>query len=275
MNILSELNLNELGTSGVITAVIAVLTLLGFIKGAVKLVFLLFSIAGAGYAAYWGSEEGLTYLQRSWPAAPEQLGNVFAIICGLVVFYLLSKIFGFFTDPFENSNFIARFAFGIPAALVSLIAASGLVWLSLNFLKSKGAESEIKYWLSQDNINADTRLKTYPTLANLKHRFESSTIGKKIAGIYKIHESEKHNLAKLLVIANTSADKINQLAQDQRVRNILLSPEVRNLMNDSSIRKQISENDVHGLLSNPRLKQALNDKQLMNDLISVSSEQLK
>ncbi len=275
MNILSELNLNELGTSGVITAVIAVLTLLGFIKGAVKLVFLLFSIAGAGYAAYWGSEEGLTYLQRSWPAAPEQLGNVFAIICGLVVFYLLSKIFGFFTDPFENSNFIARFAFGIPAALVSLIAASGLVWLSLNFLKSKGAESEIKYWLSQDNINADTRLKTYPTLANLKHRFESSTIGKKIAGIYKIHESEKHNLAKLLVIANTSADKINQLAQDQRVRNILLSPEVRNLMNDPSIGKQISENDVHGLLSNPRLKQALNDKQLMNDLISVSSEQLK
>ena len=83
------------------------------------------------------------------------------------------------------------------------------------------------------------------------------------------------NLAKLLVIANTSADKINQLAQDQRVRNILLSPEVRNLMNDPSIGKQISENDVHGLLSNPRLKQALNDKQLMNDLISVSSEQLK
>lgn len=272
---ISELNVNELGTSGIIMAVIAVLTLLGFIKGAVRLVFLLFTLAGAGYAAYWGSEEGLNYLHKSWPAAPESLGNVFAVICGLVAFYILSKIFSFFTDPFENSGLISRIAFGIPAALVSLVAASGLVWLSLNFLKDKGAESEIKYWITQDDTNSDTRLKNYPKLASLKHSFQESSVGKKIANLYKLHESEKHNLAKLLVIANTSADKINSLAQDERVMKILRNPKVRSLMNDPTIRKQIGENDVQALLSNPDLKSALKEKQLMEDLISISSEQLK
>jgi hypothetical protein len=272
---LSELNLNELGTSGVIIAVIAVLTLLGFIKGMVKLVFLLFTIAGSGYAAYWGSEEGLTYLQRSWPEAPGALGNVFAVICGLIAFYFLSKIFSFFANPFENSNLISRIAFGIPAALVSLIAASGLVWLSLNFLKDKGSEGEIKYWITQDDTNTATRLKNYPTLANLKQRFESSSMGKKMANLYKLHEGEKHNLAKLLVIANTSADKINKLSQDERVMKILDHPEVRELMKNPTVRQQIAENDVQGLLGNPDLNDALKDKKLMADLTSISSEPLK
>ena len=272
---INELNVNELGTSGIIIAVIAVLTLLGFIKGAVKLVFLLFTIVGSGYAAYLGSEEGLSYLQKSWPAAPEALGNVFAVISGLVTFYILSKIFSFFTDPFENSNFISRIAFGIPAALISVVAASGLVWLSLNFLKDKGAESEIKYWITQDDSNADTRLKDYPKLASLKHSLQESSVGKKISGLYKSHESEKHNLAKLLVIAKTSTGKIKELAQDDRVMKILRNPKVRSLMNDPTVQKQIADNDVRGLLSNQDLKGALKEKQLMEDLISISSEQLK
>jgi len=275
MTYLSELNVNELGTSGIITAVIAVLTLLGFIKGAVKLVFLLFSLAGGGYAAYWGGNEGLLYLQRSWPAAPESSGTIIAVVCGLLAFYFLSKIFGFLTNPFENSNFIARFAFGIPAAIVSLVAASGLVWLSLDFLKEKGAEGEIEYWLSQDDTDENSRLKDYPKLADLKHLFDSSTIGKNISSLYKTSDGEKHNLAKLLVIANTSAAKISELAKDERVRNVLKNPDVRRLMSDATIRKQIAENDVQGLLENKDLQSALGEKQLKEDLISIASEQLK
>lgn len=275
MTILSELNLNELGTSGIITAVIASLTLLGFLKGSVKLVFLLFTIAGSVYAAYWGSEEALTYLQRSWPAAPGALGSVFAVICGLVSFYFLSKIFSFFTNPFENSNLISRIAFGVPAALVSLLAATGLVWLSLNLLKDKGAEGEIKYWISQDNENAATRLKNYPTLANLKQRFESSIMGKKMANIYKLHDREKYNLAKLLVISSTSGEKITKLAENERVKKVLRNPEVRKLMNDTTVRKLIAENNVQGLLMNPDLNIALTEKKLMDDLISISAEPLR
>jgi hypothetical protein len=275
MIILSELNLSEISTSGMIIAVIVILTLLGFIKGVVRLIFLLFTIAGAGFAAYWGSEEGLIYLQKYWPEAPEQLGSVFAIICGLIAFYLLSKIFGFFTNPFENSSLISRIAFGVPAALVSLVAASGLVWLSLNLLKDKGSEGEIKYWITQDDTNTGTRLKKYPVLADLKQRFESSGIGKNVANLYKLHESEKHHLAKLLVIASTSADKISQLSQDERVMKILRNQQVRKLMRDPSIRQQIAENDIQGLLANPHLQDALKEKQLMDDLASISAEQLK
>jgi hypothetical protein len=275
MIFLSELTPGEIGTSGIIIAVITILTVLGFVRGAVKLIFLLFTIAGAGYAGYWGSQEGLTYLQRQWPAAPEQLGSVFAVICGLIAFFFLSKIFSFFTDPFENSDFISRVAFGVPAALVSLIAATGLVWLSLNFLKDKGAEGEIKYWITQDDENKDARLKSYPTLANLKRSFESSGVGKKMADLYKLHDREKFNLAKLLVIASTSKEKIKELGEDERVVKIMRNLEVRKLMNNTGLRKQIAGNDVQGILANPLFNEALQDKSLMKDLISINSKELR
>jgi len=266
MTFLAELNVSDIGASGLLIGIIAVLTLLGFIKGAVKLVFFLFTLAGAGYAAYWGADEGLSYIQKSWATAPESLGNILAVVCGLIAFYFLSKIFGFFTDPFENSSFIARFAFGIPAALVSLVAASGLVYFSLTFLKNKGAEEELKYWVTQDETDLNRRLKEYPTLANLKQSFESSTLGKKILGFREEKGAEKLNLAKLLVIANTSAEKINQLAQDERVKKILSNSEVRRLMSDPGIRKQILDNDVKGLLENKSLNSALSEQGLMGDL---------
>lgn len=275
MNILGEFNIHELGTSGVITIVVVVLTLLGFIKGAVKLVFLLFTLAGAGYAGYWGSEVGVHYIQGVWPGAPEYLGTACAAVCGLVAFYLLSKIFGFFTDPFEKSGFISRIAFGIPAALVSLIAAVGLVWLSLNFLKDKGAEGELKYWITQDDSEDGGRLKDYPVLASLKQKFDSSAVGKAVSGLYGYHDREKHNLAKLLVIANTSMDKMRYLAQDERVAKLLGNADVQRLINDEGVQDQISENDVQGLLANPELKDALKDGDLLDDLLAIGAEKLK
>lgn len=275
MTFLCDLTPTELGTSGIIIAVIGVLTALGFIRGTVKLIFLVFTIAGAGYAAYWGSQEGLTLLQKQWPAAPQQLGVVFAAICGIIAFYLLSKIFGFFTNPFENSSMLAEIAFGIPAALISLVAATGLVWLSLNFLKDKGAEGELKYLITQDDENPDARMKSYPTLSNLKMSFESSGVGRKMANLYKLHEAEKYNLAKLLVIANTASDKMKELAEVEQIMRIYRNYEVRKLMNNVALRKQIAKNDIQGLLANPDFNSVLKDKQLREDLLVISSESLR
>lgn len=275
MEFFNELNLNELGTSGVITLVLFVLTILGFIRGAVKLVFLLFTLAGAGYAAYWGAEVGFLYVLEKMPTAPPLLGDAVAAVCAIVAFYILSKIFGFFTNPFEESNFIARFAFGIPAAVISLVAAAGLIWGSLIFLKQKGAESEIRYWLSQDDTVEGGYLSNYPTLASLKQKFEESFIGKKVMNFYDVDDSDKHSLAKLLVIAKTSEGKISELALDENVRNVLSNDRVVELLKDPSVLKSIEDNDCRGLLQNKKLTEALKDKDLMTDLMELSHEQLK
>ncbi len=275
MEFLNELNFNELGTSGVITLVLVVLTILGFIRGAVKLVFLLFTLAGAGYAAYWGAEVGFIHVQEKVPNAPAMLSDAIAVVCGIVAFYILSKIFGFFTNPFEESNFIARFAFGVPAALISLVAAAGLVWGSLIFLKQKGAESEIRYWMSQDDTVEDGYLSSYPTLASLKQKFEDSYLGKKVMNFYKVDDSDKHSLAKLLVIAKTSEGKVSELALDEKVRNVLMNERVVELLKDPAVLKKISENNCEGLLADKKLQEALRDKDLMSDLMEIGHEQLK
>jgi len=266
MELLAEMSVSEIGISGMIIAVIAVLTLLGFLRGLVKLIFLIFTIAGACYAAYWGADEGLKFLQKSWPGTPIQLGNVFAVICGLVAFYLLSKIFGFFTDPFENSGFLSKIAFGVPAAMISLIAATALVWLSLNLLKDKGSEGEIQYWITQDDEIEDARMKHLPTLSKLKASFENSNLGRKMANIYQLHDLERHNLAKLVVIAHASPEKMTEIATDERVKNIVSDIKFKKLLRGGSMNKVLSENDVGGVLDHPLLYEALIDQDFAEEL---------
>jgi len=124
------------GISSTLLAVILICIVLGFLKGFVKLVFFIFTIIGVGVAAYWGCESGLGFIRGFWSEVPDVSGNVIGALCGLVAFVILRKIFGFLADPVERSGFVAKFAFGIPAAIVSTALAIGLVWFSVNLLGS-------------------------------------------------------------------------------------------------------------------------------------------
>ena len=118
-------------------------------------------------------------------------------------------------------------------------------------------------------------MKSYPTLSNLKMSFESSGLGRKMANLYKLHEAEKYNLAKLLVIANTASDKMKELAEVEKIMIIYRNYEVRKLMSNLALRKLIAKNDIQGLLANPDLNSALKDKKLREDLLAINSESLR
>jgi len=131
MEFFTDIDLSELTTTGVATFLVLVFTVVGFIRGAVKIVFTMFSLVGAGMAAYWASEVLFLRVQKGWAAAPVWMADALALGCALIAFLLLMKIFGFFVEPFETSNFVGQFVFGIPAAIISLVAAVALVWVSL------------------------------------------------------------------------------------------------------------------------------------------------
>jgi len=272
MDFLGEINFNELGTSGTITLLLVVFTVVGFIRGAVKLVFMLFSLAGAGYAAYWGAEVAYVRALESWVDAPAWLSDAIALGAGLFAFFILSKIFSFFIEPFETSSFLGRFVVGIPAAIISLTAAIGLVWGSLIFLKSKGAESELRYWMSQDETEG-TKLTSYPTMAVLKQSFEESFIGEKVMGFYKVGNKNEHTLAKLLIIEKVSSEKLFSLADNVPVRNLFENPRMIALREDPTVALRIEENNVKGLLH--LLKRPLDEILLRVDVEEVDASELK
>ena len=275
MDFLGDINLGELGSSGVITLLILVFTVVGFIRGAVKLVFMLFSLAGAGYTAYWAAEVGFIRAQENWADAPLWLSDAMALGAGLFTFFTLHKILSFFVDPFETSGTIARFVVGVPAAIISLIAAVLLIWGSLIFLKDKGAKSEIRYWMSQDDPEEEAKLKNYPTIAALKQNFEGSIIGKAMMGVYQVTESEKHHLAKLLVIAKNSPDKMVSMADNGPVRKLFENPKMLELLEDPKVNDLIVNNDCHGLLRYFHHQGTLEDVYLEDDLSNISSSDLK
>lgn len=274
LDLISE-KLTELssgGLTGIITMLLILLALFGIIKGAVRLVFLACTLGGAAYAAYWGSEQGLSKLREYWPEAPEISGNVMAIILGLIAFFILYKIFSFLTNPFEESNFISKFAFGIPGTIVSTAVAAGMVWFGINFMQDRGAEQEIKYLMAQNNPQKPSE---YPPIAKLKQKFEATSIGQKFSKFYHLHDSRKYDLAKLIVIANTSLAKYNELGRDPRYAKILSHPKVRKLIAGSpDIQQDIRQDKVQSLLKNPELKSLLTDPTLQQDLDAISSDTL-
>jgi len=64
-------------------------------------------------------------------------------------------------------------------------------------------------------------------LAKLKAKFEESAIGQKISGLYHFKGDEQHSLAKLLVLASDSKDKLKLLKDDPNIRRILGNKKVR------------------------------------------------
>jgi len=267
---------NEFSSSSVSNSLVMLLVLfaiLGFIKGAVRLVFFVFTLIGTAFAAYWGHEFGLEFIRRHWLEAPEVSGNVTGGICAIIAFIILRKIFGFLADPTEQSGLVAKFAFGIPAAIVSTVIAAGLVWFGVNQLRDKGTQDEMKYWISQSDAKPMEKM---PILAKLKNKFEDSAIGKGISSIYHLQDDEQHNLARLVVLANYSKEKLNELKGNQDVQRILKNKKVRNLLsNNPDIQKGIQQNNPKLILENPELLEILKDPELRKDLQGVSNQLLK
>ena len=290
MEFLTEIDFSELTTTGVATLMILVFTVVGFIRGAVRLVFMLFSLAGAGYAAYWGAEVGFVKAQANWAAAPAWLSDVLALGCGVITLILLLKIFKFFIDPFETSNFVGRFVFGVPAAIISLVAAVALIWGSLVFLHDKGTQSEIRYWLAQDDIetrdNVEIKVegegevvneveRSYSRLAKAKQLFESSIIGKPMMSFYQIKEGEESHLAKLLIIAKNSPEKMASMADNAAVRGLFDNPHMTELLEDETVTQLIKDDNYDGLLSFFFHDRTLTRSQLRSDLEKIEVEDLR
>ena len=249
-----------------------VFAVLGFLKGAVRLVFFIVTIMGAAFAAYWGCEFGLEYIRQHWTEVPEISGNIIGAICAFIAFMVLSKIFGFLTNPMEQSGIIGKLAFGIPAAIISTVVAAGMIWFGVNQIRDKGTQGEMKYWISQ---NSERPMQKMPVLARLKNKLNDSAIGKGISGVYHMQEDEQHNLAKLVVLANHSKEKLIFLKSDPAVKKILKNKKVRKLLsNNLDIQRGIEQNNPSLILENPELLDILKDSDLRRELLGVSHKLL-
>lgn len=252
---------------------LVVFGILGFLKGAVRMVFFVFTILGTVFAAYWGCEFGLDYIRQHWAQAPEVSGNVSGGICGVLAYIILRKISGVLADPTENSGLVGKFAFGIPAAIISTVVAAGLVWFGVNHLRDKGTQDEMKYWISQ---NEAAPMQKMPILAKLKNKFEDSVIGKAISSVYHLQDDEQHNLARLVVLAYDSKEKLKELKENKDIKRILKNKKVRNLLSKNpDIQRGIHQNNPKLILENPELLEILSDPELRRDLQKVSSQLLR
>lgn len=264
---------NELGATGLngtIAVILAIVVVIGFIKGAVRLIFMLLTVAGVAFSAYWGCEFGLDFLSKYWSNIPLISGNVMGAVCGVASYFLLSKIFGFLADPTEKLGLVGKFAFGVPAAILSAVVAVAILWFGGNLLREKGTKDEMRYWISQ---STDTPMEKPPVLVGLKYKFEDSVVGKALSSLYQLQGEDHQSLAKLFVLAKSTGPELMKLRENPLVQKIFRNENFQKVLaNNSEVQEGIAENNPDKILESAELQELLKDPKMRDELLKVASE---
>lgn len=245
----------------IIIAIVAIVVLC-FLKGLVRIFFMLATLAGTALAGYITHEQGVSYLRKYWQQAPDNANMPLAIAAAILTFFILFKIFSFLTAPFENNSLVGKFAFGIPGTILSLLGVGGILWGGNMILQREGTAAELKEIIQKQSSNS--------SLIFIKNKLLESSILRNLSSLISGKEQEKHDLAKLLTLAKSSPEKYQQLSQNDEARIILQKPEVLNILNNSPrISQLIQAHNVSEILDSSEIQELLKDPEIIDMIKSM------
>jgi len=112
---------SEISIIGGIILILLLCAFIGFVKGLFKTGLALITLAGSGFAAWWGYNHATSYFSQWIPNQPEFMNVIYTGLGGIVVFCILYKIFSFISNPFESDDEKKGWGFGVPAAGISFL----------------------------------------------------------------------------------------------------------------------------------------------------------
>lgn len=256
---------SNLGTSGILTCIILAFAVIGFMKGLVRVLFMILTLLGAATASYFAYHHGLEFLVDFWPDAPESFRPIISGVAGIITFVILQKIFHFLVNPFETHGFLSKVAFGIPASLVSLLLGTILLWLALSQFRQKASIAELDYLLERRHDSS-----TQPNwIAQLKSMIDSSEVGAKFQAADPLLNQAKLNLAKLAVSCSNEEDYLS-LTQDDAISQLVRNPTIWTFLTNQRVNELVAERSFEELLNHPEI-----DRILQNEDVTVQLEKLE
>lgn len=228
----------DLGATGIIAAVILALTVIGFLKGLIRTLLALICLGVGGYAAFWGNEHA-SDLTAPWMQNPGPwMPKVIAITTGLVVFFICRYLLHFLIDPFNRSKTGKKIGFGVPAAILSLLAGLTILWLGFTGIRYGGSLAELRYTrhllLTQDEEYSGNYAP--PTLLSAKRALDASSVGKWQRDTDFLDAPDKLLLCKLLILYHHGPTR-TQMLKDKALNPLLNDAAFLDLAYDSTVQK--------------------------------------
>jgi uncharacterized membrane protein required for colicin V production len=245
--------------------IVAIVMVFGAIKGVVKLVFTLISLAGAtivAYMAYMKLPEFSSQLET--PFAPTTL--VYASVgIGIVTYIFTRTLVGKLFNPLALVDGKPR-GRGPLGAVFGLVPAIALVWVIATAVRVTGvAEGFEQIQKEADAAGTPQNTADAPWLAKLKRYMKTDTVAGWMAKIDPFVSQGKEAIGKLL-ISTQNRNATSQLQGNREAVNIVNNPKFLELMHDPEIKKLIDRGDFLTLMENPKIRAAVESDELRRDL---------
>ena len=274
------MNLQDIGTVGIIGIVLLTFATIGFCKGLIRTILAILCLVITGYVAIWGQEHAHE-LTGSWVKNPGPwLSWGVGIIAGLVAFILCRYLLHFLVDPFNSSKTGRRIGFGLPAAFITFFVGAAFIWLLLSGIRYGGSLAEIEdtqFQLLEDEDSSSTQDRihryTTPLLLKAKRLLDTSSAGKWHQLTDPFYSPEKITLCKILVLYHHTPSR-HRMMKTPKLSALLNQASLIDLAHRDEIKKAAISGNAHTLYSADTITKALADSELTEQLHDLGSDHL-
>ena len=257
------MEISEISIVIVLLLVLVLFAFLGFVKGLLKTGLGLVTLAGGGFAAWWGYHYVPSKLSEYWEGIPSFMNIVCAAVIGALVFFVLHRLCHFIINPFDAKKGDSKtgWNFGLPAAMISLFLALVVVCLGLNRMRET------------DQINQMREIMTHGVVKHERsgvHKFVIEEVGQSSLGAFvfsidPLWDEKRAKLATLLVMFFKVGSEA--VADNKEALALMNSVEFhRWAMSDKKALEALRRKDAAGLWNAELLDQGLENPDIVEKL---------
>ena len=252
--------MDQLPPSTLIGGVIALFTILGFLKSFVSFFLNLIAIALGALVGLWAYNNGFEIAQRVIAQPQPWMSTAIGIATFVLTIVVIRKILAFLSGKSREGSQASSGGFGMPGGIFGLLLGGGFAYFMLTGVRYAGTVSELDRLTNYVSGKIDDSSKE-PLFAKLKQWIDSSEIGKWHQTIDFLNDPVEANAAKLAIVKENNIEKFTQITSQEGQEYI---PEA--IPVDPAIQEAYDRRNFGALLRNDaiqkKLRETFTDEQL-------------
>ena len=263
----------DLGTTGVIAAVVLGFIIFGFAKGVVRMTFALVALIAGSLAALWGFQKGGSIAGILVAKPDAWMAGAVAAILGLAVFFVTRALFGVLLSPVAVKDGKKQNA-GPLGAVIGLVMGGIFAWLVLSGVRYVGTLSEMEWIKAAIADQTKITESEPPMMARAKRAIDSTQLGQWHARYDFLNDPATANLAKLNILRDNKVAYTAAAAADRPVNDALRQEDIQEMLvnQDEDVKTFIEQRQYSHLLLANQIKTVSQDPDARPILESLDIE---